>query len=305
MNNSIMFGILLTLLSKPATKRYLAEKFEISERTVIRYVDALGASGVPVYSIRGVHGGYAVSDEFQFDKTFFTEGEMQRIHTLLKENDKGDKLNEQIADKLNYLDKRKRDAQYLINTDNLIIDTGTWNNPTLYRSKMETLQKAIEQSKSVKLMYVDRYESKSHRLFDPYYRVLKEGVWYVFGWCHSRKDFRFFRLARIKSLIATEEKFEKRDCDVYARLEGGFDDYYTVDVEFEFSSTILTDIEEWLGPEAVSERGIKYVAKASITGGKTLLAKLLSFGSSIKILSPPALREEVLVECKRILRAWE
>ncbi len=305
MNNTVMFGILITLLSRPATKRYLAEKFEISERTVIRYIDALAASGVPVYSIRGVKGGYAVSDEYQFDKTYFTEGELQRMLSLLKNDENGDKLNGQISDKLNYLVKRKRDGSYLISTDNLIIDAGSWNNPSLYRSKMETLQKATAARRSVKLMYIDRYESKSHRLFDPYYVVLKDGVWYAFGWCHSRRDFRLFRLARIKSLILTEERFERIECNVFAKLEGSFDDYNSVDVQFEFSSTILADVEEWLGPDAVSERGIKYIASASLFGGKALLSKLLSFGSSIKILSPASLREEVLTECRRVLKAWE
>lgn len=294
-----MFGILLTLLDRPATKKHLSEKFEICERTVIRYIDALAAAGVPVYATRGPKGGYSISDEFQFDKTFFTEGELQKMLSLLPES--RDKVSASIADKLTYVQKRKRAEQYLINTDSLIIDTGTWNNPTLYRSKMETIQRAIEEKLSLKIMYVDRYESKTHRLFDPYYRILKEGVWYVFGWCHSRRDFRLFRLARIKSIIVTEESFERRDCDVYAKLEGDFEDYELVDVEFEFSSTILADIEEWLGPEAVFERGVQYVAKASLLPGKTLLSKMLGFGSSVKVLSPAALREEILVEAKRIL----
>lgn len=299
MNNAVMFGILLTLLDRPTNRRALAEKFELCERTVDRYVDALSAAGVPVYSVRGAKGGYAISDEFQFDKTFFTEGELQRIISLVSEQ--SDKVSSSIKDKLTYFQKRKHAEQYLINTDSLIIDTGTWNNPTLYRSKMETLQRAIENGRSVKLMYVDRYESKTHRLFDPYYRILKEGVWYVFGWCHSRRDFRLFRLARIKSIIFTDEAFERKECDVYEKLEGGFDDYELVDVEFEFSSTILADIEEWLGPEAVFERGVQYVAKASLIPGKTLLAKMLGFGSSVKVLAPAALREEILVEAKRIL----
>jgi predicted DNA-binding transcriptional regulator YafY len=305
MNNPVMFGILITLMSRPATKRYLAEKFEISERTVIRYIDALAASGVPVYSIRGAKGGYAISDEYQFDKTYFTEGELQQMLSLLKKDGNENKLNDFIADKLQYLTKRKKEGAYLINTDNLIIDAGSWHNPTLYRSKMETLQRSITAKKSVKLMYIDRYESTSHRLFDPYHIVLKDGVWYTYGWCHSRKAFRLFRLARIKSLIRTDQSFERKESNILAKLEGDFDDYETVEIEFEFSSTILADIEEWLGPDAVYERGIKYIAKASLFGGRNLLMKLLSFGSSIKILSPVSLREEVLTECKRVLRTFE
>ncbi len=303
-NSSLMFALLITLLSNgKTTKKFLAEKFEISERTVIRYISAIAATGVPVYSIKGKYGGYAISSEFQFDKSYFTENELARIITCLKSiNQYDDKLNESIIDKLKYMSKRKSDEQYLIETDSLIIDAGPWNNPTLYRAKMETLQKAIDAKKSLNLMYVDRYESKTHRLFDPYYRVLKEGVWYAYGWCHYRKDFRLFKLARIKSLIETDESFVRRPCDVYEKLEGKFDEMELIDLEIEFSSTILGDIEEWLGYESVMERGYKYVAKARLYSGRVLINKLLSFGSSIKVLAPAFIKEELLVECKRILR---
>ena len=304
MNNSVMFGMLLTILSnKKVTKRYLAEKFELSERTVIRYMDALSASGVPVYSIKGPKGGYSIAEEFQFDSTYFTESEMKRLLTGLNAlPEKNDAITRSLTDKVNYLAKRKSDKQYLIGTDSLIIDAGPWNNPTLYRSKMEVVQRAIDNSKSLNMIYIDRYEEQTHRLFDPYYRILKEGVWYVFGWCHYRKDFRLFKLARIKSMLETDETFDRKECDVYEKLDGNFDDVETVSFEIEFSSTILSDIEEWLGYDAVFERGYKYIAKATMYSGRLLINKLLSFGSSIKILTPSFLREEILVECKRILR---
>ena len=58
MNNGVMFGMMLTLLrNEKVTKRYLAEKFEMSERTVIRYMDTLALAGVPIYSIRGKTAG--------------------------------------------------------------------------------------------------------------------------------------------------------------------------------------------------------------------------------------------------------
>lgn len=304
MNNSVMFGMMLTILNNgKATKRYLAEKFEVSERTVIRYVDALSAAGVPIFSLRGKNGGYSISSEYQFDSTFFTENELARLFTGLNAlPEQNDSVTASLTDKLKYLAKRKSDKQYLIGTDSLIIDAGPWNNPTLYRSKMELIQKAIDNGKSLSMAYVDRYDTQTHRLFDPYCRILKEGIWYVFGWCHYRKAFRLFRLARIKSIIETDQDFTKKECDVYAKLDGHFEDVETVDLEIEFSSTILSDIEEWLGYDAVMERGYKYIAKATLYSGPPLINKLLSFGASIKILSPAAIREEILVECRRILR---
>ena len=76
----------------------------------------------------------------------------------------------------------------------------------------------------------------------------------------------------------------------------------TVELEIEFSSTILGEIEEWLGIDAISERGLKYVAAATVYSGNVLVKKLLSFGSDVKVLRPAAVRDELLVECSRILR---
>ncbi len=309
MNSGLIFAILLTLLShKKVTAKYLAEKYEMSERTVARYVDALGIAGVPIFATPGRGGGYELASEYQFDKTFFTEGELSRIIGLLKK-EKGkekdeDKLNAIIIDKLEYLEKRKEGERYLIGNDSLIIDGGSWNNPASYRAKMEALQKAIDKKTSVKLVYVDRYETRTHRRFDPYYRVLKDGVWYTFGWCHTRQDFRLFKLARITSIMETDLPFERREHNVYEHLDAGFENADWVDIEFEFSSTILADIEEWLGHDAIFERGYKYIAHATVPGGKALLAKLLGFGSSITLLSPQSLCEEIKKECERVLKKF-
>ena len=64
MQTSVMFGMFLTILNKKiVTRKYLAEKYEVSERTVSRYVDSLCAGGIPINTLHGPNGGYAISDE--------------------------------------------------------------------------------------------------------------------------------------------------------------------------------------------------------------------------------------------------
>ncbi len=73
MQNFILFGILLTLLKHNfVTAKQLAEQFEISTRTVYRYVDELSLSGVPVYCVKGKNGGIGIMKDYVFDKNFFT-----------------------------------------------------------------------------------------------------------------------------------------------------------------------------------------------------------------------------------------
>jgi len=302
MQSSVMYGIMLTMLiKKKVTRRYLSEKYEVSERTISRYVDTLAESGVPIYTLAGANGGYCISEEFKLNNTMFTKEELLRLSTCLKAVP-DDKLNMAILDKIGYMAERKNDEQYLVKTDRLIIDAGAWGSPTVFRHKMEVINSAIDSNLTLEIKYTDRYEMFSTRKFDPYSLVLKEGIWYTYGWCHRRQDFRLFKLARITSIITTDQTFEKRETNIYEHLSGKFDNNELIELEIEFSSTILGEIEEWLGIDAIHERGLQYVATASVYSGNMLIKKLLSFGSSIKVLSPAPVREELLVECKRILR---
>lgn len=302
MQNWVLYGIMLTLLTKKkASRQYLAEKFEISERTVSRYIDTLAESGVPIYSIAGREGGYSISDEYKLDNTLFSPEELSRIITCVKAIPE-DKINKSVIDKLEHLSLRKNKNQFLVNNDKLVIDAASWSNPEIFRHKMDVLNEALEKGVSVSMKYIDRHQLSSVRVFDPYSVVLKGGVWYTYGWCHKHENFRLFKLSRITSIIITDEVFERRESNVYEKLSGNFSDIPLIDLEIEFSSTILGDIEEWLGLESISERGLKYIAKAQVYSGNLLIKRLLSFGSSIKVLHPAAVREELLVECRRILR---
>lgn len=302
MQNWVLYGIMMTLLiKKKASRRFLAEKYEVSERTISRYVDTLSEAGVPIYSLAGKEGGYAISDEYKLDKTLFSPEELRRLVTCVKAAP-DDAMKSSILDKLQHMSMRKDDDKYLLKNDTLVIDAASWTNPTAFRNKMTIINEAIENGTSLDIKYTDRYDISSTRRFDPYSLALKEGIWYAYGWCHYRKDFRLFRLARITSIIKTDEIFARREGNVYDKLSGIFADVPTVDLEIEFSSTILGEIEEWLGADAISEKRLQYTASSTVYSGNILIKKLLSFGSSVKVIKPAAVKEELLVECKRILR---
>ena len=72
--------ILLALLNKrQITAKEIAERFEISTRTVYRDMDTLSLAGIPVYSERGDKGGFYIPDDYKMDSSFFTEEEKQFI----------------------------------------------------------------------------------------------------------------------------------------------------------------------------------------------------------------------------------
>ena len=224
MQNSVLFGILITLLNKKkVTRRYLAEKYEMSLRSISRYLDTLTASGLPLYVTYGPNGGYSISDDYVIDRTFFSKEEIQHIITALNAtNNINSSVSTNVIDKITNLANSQTDSSYIIRNETLIIDAGSWTNPDLFRNRMDIINKAIYSNKTIEIQYNDRYDAKSKRQLDPYAMALKEGVWYVYAWCHTREDFRLFKLNRIKSIITTENTFERKKCDVNQALKGHF-----------------------------------------------------------------------------------
>lgn len=303
--NSVIFSILLNLLTnKRLTREMLAEKYEVSTRTISRYIDVLIESGVPILSVPGVGGGYTLPDDYKLERGFLTEAEIKRIGEALDKTakDYDDKMSSIIMEKLNALDEKKENVR-ISPSEYLVIDDGPWSSHNLYRNKLDVMKKAIRDGKTVQIKYTDRHEAFSSRLVDPYYLVLKEYVWYVYAFCHSRQDFRLFKLSRINHIFTTNEKFERRsDSNVIEKLNERFDASETVNLLIEFSCTVLPQIEEWLGADSVFEYGLDYRASATVAGGNELLAKILSFGSSVKVLSPQSLKDDVIAECKRVVK---
>ncbi len=310
MQNSVVYGILLTLLAsrERVSLAYLAKKFEVSERTVRRYLDALMASGVPVQTVRGPSGGYSIASSYKLEQSYFTAAEYDRLITCLHalSGNFPDRLNRDLIDKLSQLDSSRRsENDYLVKSDTLVIESGTWNNPHYYRGRIETINRGIADGITLSMHYTDRNERSTDRQFDPYSLVLKEGVWYCYGYCHERKDFRLFRLSRMESLTVTGRKFEKRDNDVYAKLNEKFDDAEQIELFLEFAPAIRADIEEWLGSETIRSSGETLTAQAQVYSGDALVRKLLSFGPQILVKKPSFLAEELQLACSRILSAYE
>ena len=306
-----MFGILMTLLnsSRPVTRRKLAEKFEISQRTVSRYIDAMSADcNIPVAVSFGAGGGYFLADNYKLNQTFFTTDEYERILTCLNAVDKefDDEVMTAVRDKIVNLKANTDGEKFLIKGEKLVIDSTAWLNPTECRNAMSAINKAIEEKRVVRLDYVDKRDSRTERDFDPYTLVLKEGLWYVYGWCHVREDFRLFKLSRIRRLTLKDEIYDvRKDSDVYEKLGEEFIDREKIDLCIELDSEALPAVEEWLGLDSVKpkEDGL-FNAEGYVYSEDLLIKKLLSFGSHVKVLSPPCVAEELEAEVARMAKKY-
>lgn len=306
MSQSTIFAILMILLSKrKVTRDYLAERFSVSKRTVSRYVTELIDAGIPIISTPGHHGGYSLADDYVLDKSVLTEAESMRIKDALGKTASlyDDKVNLALIEKLQAVDCVREQDNYIVKQSDLYIDCDSQAAET--KPKIKILSEAIEQMRATDIKYTDARGAVSYRTIEPYTLVFKAGAWYIYAMCRLRGDFRLFKLTRISDLRKTSKRFVKVESKLIEKLELEYYNEIYIDLEFEFFPTVTESVIDWLGMQAVTERGTKLVAHAEVPMNDALIKRLLSYGSSIKILQPTDIREFLRDEAKRMSELYK
>lgn len=302
MKYDIMLKILMQLLNKrKVTAREIADRYEVSLRSVYRYVDELSICGVPIDVIRGRYGGLTIADTFRLPTGYFTREEYAATVNAL------DAMAQQVADenlisaREKLLSKQKNEKRELSVCGNVLVDGGTWGGSTKFSDKMRVCEQAVNESKSLCIDYISREGEHSRRVIDPHVLVFKQNVWYVYAFCHSKQEFRTFKIGRIKSAAFNGANFKKKeisrkDVDLTFRT----DDRPVVDVTLEIDKNFLPDAEDWLGIDNIEPRGNAFVANISLPDDGALINKILSYGGAVKILQPQSLKERVKTAAKKI-----
>lgn len=295
MKYPIMIKMLMMLTSRrKVTAREIADRFEISVRSVYRYVDELNVAGVPVDVVRGRYGGIFIADTFKLPSGYFTRGEyaatVNALTAMSSTMDDGDILS--ALEKLQR--QQKTDKRELAVCGNIIVDGGAWADLGRFPQKMKVCEQAVRDSLCLEIDYISRDGEHSKRVIDPYVLILKQNVWYIYAFCHTRQDFRTFKIGRIKGARFTGRSFVKKEI---TKDEIPLNFEYTaeqlISVTLEIKKDALADVEEWLGVDNIEPRGEGLVATVSLPDDEMLVDKILGYGGKVKVLAPLPLKEKV------------
>lgn len=299
MQNGVLFGILMTLLNKKrVSASELAAKFELSTRTINRYIDALGEAGIPIVSVSGRHGGFEIMDSFRLEAAYFTAGEYERLIESVK-GFAGDELAQRLADKLQSLSKSVSEDFYLA-SDKLVVFNS--DNKSLL-GKLQAVKDALKKNLVLDIDYHAAEGNIGKRQIEPLCLYLRDGQWYVYAFCRLREDFRFFKLSRIFGCTKTQEKFTPRPFD---NKLVNFNERKTAraDITIAFSPKVLAEVEEWLGVENVEKNKNGFFGYGCFPYDKMLVSKIMSFGDNVKVLRPARLVSEIRKTAKNIAELY-
>lgn len=186
MQNGVLFGILMTLLNqKRASATELAAKYELSPRTINRYIDALGEAGIPIVSVSGRHGGFEIMDSFRLEAAYFTAGEYERLIESVK-GFSGDEMAQ----------NSKKNSKAFPNQFPTTFSRVGQACCFQLRQQKPARKAANGKGRAQKnlVLDIDYHAAEGNigkRRIEPLCLYLRDGQWYVYAFCRLREDFRF------------------------------------------------------------------------------------------------------------------
>ena len=292
-----LIGILSVLLQKDkVTAPELAERFEVSRRTINRDIEDLCRAGIPIRTSQGTGGGISIMDGYRMDRTILTSKDMHMILAGLRSLDSvsGSSYYCQLMEKI-----QAGSSSFISGRDSILIDLSSWYRESL-TPKIETIQDAIGDRHLVRFQYFSP-SGDSERTVEPYYLVFHWSNWYLWGWCRDRKAFRLFKLNRMDSVQKTEEIFECREAPMpdlsNEKIFPG-----KIRVKALFEADQKWRLVEDFGPECFVERDDgRLLFTTEHTDLESLVTWLMTFGDKAEVLEPREAREAVSQMAKKMV----
>ncbi len=290
-----LFEIVYILLNqKETTAAVLAEKLEVSPRTIYRDIETLCLAGIPIYTTQGRGGGIALLEHFVLNKSLISETEQQQILMALQGL---------RATRMNDDDETLQKIQRLFGKEDLDwveVDFSGWGRPEAEKDTFNELKQAIWSRRIVSFRYLNSLGQQSSRTVEPLKLVFKGSGWYLYGFCRARMDSRFFRLTRISQLTAGSEVFErtaprKLFPDRASEFTGP-----QVKLRLKLDAASRFRVYDEFPDGITQNPDGSFLVQLQMPAGEWLIGYLLTFGSQLEVLEPPEIREELAQISRKI-----
>ena len=295
-----LIGILSILLQEEKTTApELAERFEVSRRTINRDIEDLCKAGIPIRTAQGTGGGISIMDGYRMDRTILTSKDMQMILAGLRSLDSvsGSSYYSQLMEKI-----QTGSSEFISGRDSMLIDLSSWYKGSL-APKIEVIQSAIESRHLMRFEYFAP-SGESDRRIEPYYLVFQWSSWYVWGWCLERKDYRLFKLNRMDKVAEIDKEFIWRnapmpDLSTEKISPGG------IKVKALFTPDMKWRLVEEFGPHCFTENDDgRLLFTADYTDMENLVTWLMTFGAKAEVLEPIEARDIIRRNAEETLNIY-
>lgn len=296
-----LIGILSVLLQKEkVTAPELAERFEVSRRTINRDIEALCKAGIPISTEQGGGGGIRIMEGYRMDRTILTSKDMQMILAGLRSLDgvSGSHYYRQLMEKI-----KTGSSSYIGGRESILIDLSSWDKEAL-ASKIEIIQEAIEERKTLNFHYYAP-SGDSIRKLEPYFLIFRWSSWYVYGYCMLREDFRMFKLNRMDKIVMGDV-FEKGRTVPIPDLSDECVFPAKTRIKAVFDSCMKWQLIEEFGVDSFSMLPDgRLLFEHEYSDDESLLYWMLTCGEKVTVIEPESIREKLYQIASNIVKKYE
>ncbi|HCM90384.1 MULTISPECIES: YafY family protein [Vagococcus] len=292
-----MLTIIVMLLNrKRVTANELAEKFEVSVRTIYRDIETINLAGIPIISHSGNNGGFSIYENYKLNHQVLTLNNLSSLLSILKDiNTTVDDIElESSIEKLQNIVPENKLAELKLQSEQIIIDLHPYGDSPKQKELVKTIRQAITQTRLLTIDYRNYDSEVSTRQIEPMSLIFKNYTWYLFAYCQLKEDFRLFRVSRIKDCQLEGQTFERQETSYHEMTAQEFEQAEMITLVLKVAPNMKSRVEDIFNQEDIEilETG-EFLITAMFPDKDWLFSLVFSFGEHVEVLEPKKLRESV------------
>lgn len=291
-------GLLQT--EEKVTAEYLADKLEVSVRTIYRDIEALCMAGIPVIAEPGQNGGYSLPHGYKGSMYGLMHMDMYplvlRQHGTLWKDLQLKRIDEASIKILGNAPELYKHS-LLRFRERILVDQTGWFTENTSSDSFLLIRMAVMDNQSLEVKYEDASGKIREYIIEPYGMVYKAGVWYLVA--YNNEKFKTYRVSRFLDVRIKEGNFErKQDFLLHEYWENSVIQYEAlgepIEVKLSVDPNFLLELPLFLGEEArktvrLAMENINsewYSIHWTFESLNTMTTKILSMGPNVRITEP-------------------
>ncbi|MDR3586358.1 MAG: YafY family protein [Desulfosporosinus sp.] len=296
-----LFEIVYILLNKKTTTaKELAERFEVSVRTIYRDIDTLSSAGIPIYASQGKGGGISLLDDYILNKSILSENEQNEILFALQsltvtQNPETDRVLSKLSslfnkNKINWIE----------------VDLSHWGSDKHKICEFTLLKNAILNHQIIEFNYYNSSGEKSSRKVEPIKLIFKVKAWYLQGFCLSKNANRTFKISRMSNVQVTQEIFVDRLPKELPEDIKEQSSQKWIAVQLKISPQGAYRVfDEFDEKEITKNQDGSFTIATALPESEWLFGYILSFGTDIEVLTPQNIRAMIRNKLDEIIEKYK
>lgn len=306
-----LLSIIILLLNRRIVQaKELAERFEVSVRTIYRDIETINGAGIPIVTYQGTNGGIGLAEGYRLDRNVLTNDELAAIVTALRSisTSYGSEKHLSLVEKINSVVPPAYSEEFQHKTNRVLIDYSPWDGNERLKPKLQLLKEAVDSCLIASFVYSNANGEVSNRVVEPHMLILKGKQWYLKAYCLEKEQFRLFKLKRMKELEAASGRtFIRRELPRQERAadQSSYEPSKVTEFVLRFRAEARHLAEEWFGSEELlpGDDGSWQVRRA-YPEDEWLYRFILSLGHHAEVLEPPHLREIIASRAEQVAKIY-